>query len=238
MIDEGADDVYNCTVASSNRTKVHWVFRGAPIPECNYNNSFGPSQNICLTDNQPCITRSVSVTEELYLVHSLILHVCGNAAANISGHYTCEVQGLDKELVKLNKLTIQQSIYIYVNVTNDANVDEVQERDQIIIPLVSASASVLIFVMSISIIIVTVKLLCYVKRPCGSHETGDDANQEMELASTLPTKKIIEEDDWEFSREKLKLLQNIGKIVTNGNQPNVYALVYIYIQVLAILVKY
>ena len=191
---------------------MQWVFREAPIPECIYS-SYNPSWNNCQTESRPCVTSRISVTEELFLVHSLILHLC-NVTADASGHYTCEVQGIDDGVAKSNNLMTQQSIDIYVNVSNkqDSNTNVDDESDRIVIPLVSALALVLIIIMSIVIAMVMIKLFCYIKNPHVARE-AEDANQEIELTSTLPTKKFVEEDDWEFSREKLKLLQKIGKII-------------------------
>ena len=224
MIDEGVDDTYNCTVASSNRTRVQWVFREAPIPECSYN-SHNPSWNNCQTESQPCVTSRVSVTEELFLVHSLILHLC-NVTAEASGQYTCEVQGIDEKVAKRNNLLTRESINIYVNDKKESTTNIDDESDRIIIPLVSALASVLIVTMSIVVSVVMIKLFCYIKNPRTAHE-AEDGNQEIELTSTLPTKKFVEEeDDWEFPREKLKLLQKIGKII---NQTDCWGVcIYIY----------
>lgn len=215
MLDEGTHSRYNCTVASRNGTKVEWIFGGVPIPECNHNNSrFVLSHNYtCLLENQPCVIRNVTVAEELFLVHSLILHLC-SASTNHSGQYTCEVQGIDEEVVKYNNLITQQSIEVFIhagsNIGVDTNVDE--GSNSMIILLIVASVSMLIFIMLICVIIIMVKLFCYVKNPSSTEETGD-SNQEMELTTTSPTKKIIDEDDWEFPREKLKLFQKIGKTV-------------------------
>lgn len=214
MIDEGVDDTYNCTVASSNRTKVQWIFREAPIPECNYS-SYDTSWNPCQIESRPCVTSRVSVTEELFLVHSLILHLC-NVTADASGQYTCEVQGIDPRVAKLNNLITQQSVNIYINASNvqESSTSFDDENDKIIIPVVSVLASVLITVMSLFIVIVVIRLFCYIRSPrCAAYE-AEDGNTDIEMTSTLPTKKFVEEeDDWEFPREKLKLLQKIGKIM-------------------------
>ena len=55
-----------------------------------------------------------------------------------------------------------------------------------------------------------IKLCCYVKSPYRSSEAGN--NQETELTTTMTTKKVVEDDNWEFPREKLKLLQKLGKV--------------------------
>ena len=234
VVDEDTDHVYNCTVASSNRTKVQWLSSRGPVPECINDNSLAPSCNNCFTENRPCVTSSVTVAEELFLVHSLILHLY-NVSANHSDQYTCKVQGIDEELVRRNNLMIQQSIVVFVNVMEtDANV-AIDDGNKILIPLVSASVSTLILIMLVFTIIVMVKLFCYFKNPCGSHAT-EDGNQEIELTPTSPTKKAVKEgDEWEFPREKLKLLQKIGKIAIANHMDACYW--YTYIQVLEILVK-
>lgn len=212
VIDEATDHVYNCSVASSNRTTVQWLSSRGPIPECINVNSSASSCNNCFTENRPCVTSSVMVTEELFLVHSLILHLY-NVTGNHSDQYTCKVQGIDAKLVRRNNLMIQQSIVVFVNVTTTTRTDvKVDDGNKIIIPLVSASVSTLILVMLVSTIIVMVKLFCYIKNPGGSQVT-EDGNQEIELTATSPTKKVVKEDEWEFPREKLKLLQKIGKTV-------------------------
>ena len=215
VIAEDTDHVYNCTVASSNRTKVQWLSTRGPIPEC-IDNSSAPLCNNCFTENRPCVTRSVSVTEELFLMHSLILHLY-NVSANHSDHYTCKVEGIDEVLVRRNSLMIQQSIVVLVNVSTITEADpNVDNGNNMLIPLVSASVSTLIFIMLVFTIIVLVKLFCYAKNAGGS-QTTEDGNQEIELTATSPTKKVVKEDEWEFPREKLKLLQKIGKI-TIANQ--------------------
>lgn len=233
VIDEGTSHVYNCTVATSNTTRIQWVFRGTPIPDCNYIDSFGSSRNSHVTE-KPCVTSSVLVTEELFLIHSFILQL-RNVTVDVSGQYTCRVQGIDEEIVKRNNLMIQNSIEISVNVANteiDANVNDadINDANKIIIPLVGVLASALISIMSIFIIITVVKLFCYVKKPHGSHGI-EDINQEIELTSTLPTKKVleVEEDDWEFPRDKLKLLQKIGKIIIKKQSNGCYCVLLVYI---------
>ena len=212
VVDMDTNHVYNCTVASSNRTKVQWLSSKGPVPEC-ININLSSSCNNCFIENQPCVTSNVMVTEELFLVHSLILHLY-NVTGNHSDQYTCKVQGIDERLVRRNSLMIQQSIVVFVDVSTTTRTDAtVDDGNKILIPLVSASVSTLILVMLVFTIIVMVKLFCYVKNPCGSHATEDgDGNQEIELTATSPTKKVVEEDEWEFPREKLKLLQKIGKI--------------------------
>ena len=238
VINEDTAHVYNCTVASSNRTKVQWLSSRGPIPECINVNSMASSCNNCFTENQPCVTSSVMVTEELFLVHSLILHLY-NVTGNHSDQYTCKVQGIDANLVRRNDLIIQQSIVIFVNVSTTVRTDaKVDDGNKIIIPLVSASVSTLILILLVFTIIVMVKLFCYVNNPCGRQAT-EDSNQEIELTvTTSPTKKIVKEDEWEFPREKLKLLQKIGKTATaNQIDASSWSYVCMYIQVLEILVK-
>lgn len=218
VVDEGTDKVYNCTVASSNRTEVRWVFEGAAIPDC-IHNLFDPPCNNCRTDNKPyaCVTRDVSVTEELFLVHSLLLHIY-NLSTIYSGQYTCKVQGIDEKVVRRNSLIIQKSIRVSINNSKVNEIDETgtsvvsnKRNDKIIISLVSAFASVLIFVMSIFMVIVVVKLFCYINNPRGNREALNSM-QEIEQTSTITMKKI-EEDGWEFPREKLKFLQKIGEAI-------------------------
>ena len=210
VIDEDSNHIYNCTVASSNRTTVQWVSSRGPIPEC-VSDTWFCNNSDCLAKNLLCVNSSVTVTEELFLVHSLILYL-NNVSGNHSDQYTCRVQGINEEVVRRNNLIIRQSLVVLVNVSTIVRTKDAINNggNKILIPLVTASVSVLILVMLVSTIIVMVKLYCYIKNPCGRQET-EDGNQEIELATTSPTKKIAE-DEWEFPREKLKLLQKIGKI--------------------------
>ena len=213
MIYEGEDGTYNCTVASSNRTNVQWVFGGSSIPECN---SFRPSSNAtCPSEKSSCVTSSVSVTEELFLVRSLILYLC-SVTANIAGQYTCEVQGINEAIVKDYNLITQQSIEVSVhNMRIDTHIDDISDdrSNKIMSPLIIACGSSPIFIMLIVIVIMMIRIFRYVKNLCASRETLAGI-QESEL--TL-TRKVFEEDNWEFPRDKLKLLQKIGKIVANDS---------------------
>ena len=210
-INENSNHTYNCTIASSNRTTVQWVSSRGPIPEC-VSDAWSCNNSNCFVENQPCVTSSVTVTEELFLVHSLILYLY-SASGNHSDQYTCRVQGLDEQVVRRHNLTIQQSLAVSVNVSTIVRTEGVinNDKNEILIPLVTESVSALILVMLASTIIVIVKLYCYIKNRRGRQE-GDDGNREIELATTSPTERIAEEDEWEFPREKLKLLQKIGKI--------------------------
>ncbi|XP_065920092.1 fibroblast growth factor receptor homolog 1-like isoform X2 [Dysidea avara] len=212
VINEGSSNMYNCTVTSSNRTTVQWLFKGVAVPECDDNNTM--FQNICDVTNQKmiCTTRNISMAENFILVSSLNLHIC-NMTVKSSGEYTCVVQGIDNRVIYQNKLTVKQTIEVSVKPTlgdidnrdGASDVDNHDGASDVVVWIVSATA-ILIFVTSIFMIGVVTKLLCYMKKHQTVSMQINTNHYDIELA--VPT-TIKKDDEWEFPRENLKLLQKL-----------------------------
>ena len=177
--------MYNCTVASSNHTKVQWLFKGVAVPECKHDDF------TCLHDSEKavCTSLTTSTTEEgSILVHSIGLHICG-ASVGSSGQYSCTVQGFNDKIVQQNNLIIKQTIEVTVNLADDHNKDKRNSQDDqsdgadwIIILLVSISA-VLICVLSALLISALVKVLLYTR----SHHNCEMMDRSHEINLTSPT---------------------------------------------------
>jgi len=175
--------MYNCTVASSNRTTVQWLFKGVAVPECKY------GEFPCLHENQKLVcTISTTEAEGPFLVHSLSLYICGADESN-SGQYSCKIQGFDYEIVQQNSVIIEKTIQITLNHSDDHKNDKRSSDDEkdndinwIIIILVSISA-VMMCVLSALLISTLVKVLLKIR----SHRSCDMMDGSHEVNLTSPT---------------------------------------------------
>jgi len=184
VVEEGSSSLYNCTVISSNRTKLQWLFEGVAVPECQHGDMSPLQSNVCTS-------LTTSTTEGgLAFVHSIRLHIF-DASVDSSGQYSCKVQGITDEIVQQNNLIVQQTIEVTVNPTDDHNNDKRLRNSQgnksddanwIIILLVSISA-VLICVLSALLISALVKVLLYMRR----HQNAKMTDESHEINLTSPT---------------------------------------------------
>jgi len=185
VVEEGSSNLYNCTVTSSNRTNLQWLFKGVAIPECKHDDLSSLQSN----QKAVCTSLTTSATEGgSVFIHSIGLHISG-ASVDISGQYSCKVQGINDVIVQQNNLIIQQAIVVTVNPTDDHNNDKRSSQDDksdgadwIIILLVSISA-VLICVLSALLIFALVKVLLYMRR----HQNCETVDGSPEINLTSPT---------------------------------------------------
>ena len=201
-------------MTSSNRTTVQWLFKGVAVPECDDNSTL--FQNICDTTNQKmiCTTRTISAAENFIVASSLNLHIC-NMTVNSSGEYTCAVQGIDIKVVHQNNLIVQQTVKVAVNATSTDILDNGNSNDNsgsnnTTIWIVTATA-VLMLALSIFMIGIATKLLCYLKKHQTLSIQKSTNHYDIELAAG-PT-KMMRDNKWEFPRENLTLLQRLGVLI-------------------------